>query len=196
MTDQSTPPADSEGITALRQRLARAERRVDSLERMLVSGYCVAVGAVLVAGLLLPFLQADADDEDSVSYSVLTAIVSIREDSGDAPPGAFGVAFAVGFIGLILVVLALLLLTLPAAARGDLADRRRTLSKVLVTLGAIGSGVVVLLSLAGLQEDVDQSPGPGGWVLLLGVLGAGLLLGRSAEPLVAAPPAAIRRTVR
>src|SRR5690606_27173145 len=87
------------------RRIRSLEDRLARLESMLVTYWCLGVGAVLTAGLVLPYGTEERLDAEPVSWSVLsTPFNTVREGAAsDSGPGVEGVLFLVGFTGLLLV---------------------------------------------------------------------------------------------
>lgn len=154
--------------------------RVAKLERLLVATYGIILTVVMVVGLSLPFLVEHAGRDDEEPWSVLGYVFQPPDFSDHVP---FAIAMIIGFIGLLVVVLLILLIVVLAAARGTMTDRSYRYGRVLVTLGIIGATVVVLLSLIALRLGIEAT-GPGGLILLLGMLGVLPLLSQAGRSLV------------
>lgn len=152
--------------------LRALERRLDNIENLLLRAWCAVVAALLVAGLLVPFgYDGEGDGDERDSLAVLTTpfhAISGRSDGADSDELAFGVLFVIGFIGLILVILGMLGGLLAVVGR-DAGPRTPRVLRVLVTLAFIGTAVVLIFSAMAAGSDYG-SAGPGGLVLLAGVL--------------------------
>lgn len=160
--------------------LIELRARVAQLERLLVATYGIILTTVIVVGLSVPWVVQRAGRDDETPWSVLAYVFQPLATDDDVP---IAIAMLIGFIGLLAVVVLIVAVVVVAAARGTLTDRGRRLGRVLVNLGLVGAVVVVLLSLIALRVG-SNAFGPGGLILLLGVLGVLPLLSQAARPLV------------
>lgn len=165
--------------------LADLRARVGRLERVLVGGYALIVGTLLFLGVWWPFLTEDSGGSDETRHTVMSFVFTapLEQATGDAL--ALGIATLIGFIGLLLVILLVILGVLPSAARRSMTDLVRRMAKVLSVLGTIGAGVVIIFGLISLRAD-DSSFGWGGVILLVGMLLTFPFSSQAARPLVSA----------
>ncbi|MGO4452705.1 hypothetical protein [Arthrobacter sp. RAF14] len=169
------------------------ERRIARLERLMVSAYAVILGALLIAGLSLPIFTARDTRGDSrvdTPVSVFSVVfkrgVAPEASSGDDP--ALSALFMIGFVGLLIVTVLLLVLLVIAACRALTIPVRRA-GWILVTLGIIGAFVLLTFTMMAASSHESDRPGWGAVVLMLGVLGVLPLLTRSAASMVSRPEA-------
>lgn len=194
------PPAevDHHGLSEARnRRIARAEgkalsnpselaqlgARVGRLEKLLVGGYALIVGMVLLMGLWWPFLTEDSGRSDEKVHTVMSFVFAAPLDQSTSDMMPLAIATVIGFVGLLLVVSLLLFVILPSAARRSMTDRLRRIARALSILGIVGSAVVIAFSLIALSAD-DSSFGWGGVVLLVGMLLTFPFSSRAARPLL------------
>lgn len=167
----------------------------------MLRAWCVVIGTVLVAGALIPYAVEDPDSEHPISWSVLSTLPLASQEQSETEGGGSGegVLFIIGFLGLALVVVAMLVTLAPVMRR---TAGRATLvtMRVLITLGAIGAVVVLLLTVMVLGDSSVQAR-PGAVVLLLGNVLYGTLLAEPARrywqaPVRADHPPAVRTPPR
>ncbi len=187
MTDPA--PGDLAALTeALRERVQR-------LERIIMTAYCLLVGAVLVVGSFVPMFNSttvDSDDEEGWSVARTAFIwMSPRSEGDESTTDTPGVLFGIGFLGLFLVTVLLLLVALPAAPSGTLTGRKLTVSRVLVGLGIAGSLVPGILTVTAIDGE-NAEPGWGSLILIVGML-ATLPVVVPARPFVSRPTSSATR---
>lgn len=138
-----------------------------------MTAYCLLVGAALVVGSFVPMFTSttvDSDDEEVWSVARSAFIwMSPRPEGDDSTADTPGVLFGIGFLGLFLVTMLLLLIALPAAPAGTLTGRKLTVSRVLVGLGIAGSLVPGILTLSAIDGE-NAEPGWGSLTLIVGML--------------------------
>lgn len=153
--------------------LRELEERVHRLERSLLAVYAVAVAVLLIAGVAVPFFTEtrtiDGEEETTVG-SVVGTVFGLPAVDAEGSDMVLLVLTVVGFAGLLLVTAALVLVWLPAIARGRVGPRMQTALRVLVTLGVIGSIVPCVVTLMSLSGRGNSAPGWGGVLLLAGML--------------------------
>lgn len=158
---------DEDRLAQLTTQVRALERRVEKAERALLRLWCLAVAAVLVAGVALPYVTEERDGE-TTAWSVLsTPFAALAETPSGSEPGTEDVLFLVGFVGL-LVVVAVMLVALALVSRRSGGGRALlTLMWTLLVLAAVGTLVVLLLGSTATDSNAVAG-GPGGWVLLAG----------------------------
>jgi len=156
--------------------------RAHRIAHPVVAAYAAAIALVLVLGVLLPFGTDDVGSADERVWSVLgLPFVGIPAIRGEID--ALGISLVLGFVGLLVVVALVIALVLAPAARGALDRPRRVRAEVLVALGVLGA---LIISFFSAQAGAVQSgaTGPGGHLLIVGMLSAIPLLTPSARPFV------------
>lgn len=156
--------------------------RVHRPPHPVVAAYSAAIALLLVLGVLLPFGADDVGSAEERVWSVLgLPFVGVRAIRGEID--ALGIALVIGFIALLVVVALVIALVLLPAARGALDRHRRVRAELLVGLGIIGA---LIISFFSAQAGAVQSgaSGPGGNLLIVGMLAAIPLLTPSARPFV------------
>jgi len=169
MTDQTTAAE----VTATRHRTL-------SVPRIVIGALTVAL---LIAGEFLPFAVAPLEPARQEALSAFTAIAALNHDDTER-------MMRIGFIGLLIVVALLAVVVLLVMFADRVRVTLRVLGIVLGIVGAIGSCVVLLLTLTAMN-NVGAAPGPGGPVLLLGTVTAIVLV--SASGLASRGPAPVGR---
>ena len=164
MTEPGTPE-----LTALQQRVGR-------LERLLENAYAAVVTVILMVGLIVPFFtehDTTGDSFEDTPWSIARMVFAPPSpndgSAGDAP---VVVAIIIGFIGLAIVAIAVIAMAWSLANRDASTWRQLAFGRVLLTLGIIGSLVPVIFSAMAASGESNDSPGWGGVVLLIGMLGA------------------------
>jgi len=172
------------------------ERRIDVLESIALRIWCLLVAAVLIAGALVPY-AIDTTEDDPISWSVLTTPSLQMQEAGEngADPDVEGVLLLIGFIGLLLVVLAMLVSLVAVLGRRG-GRTSLVVMRTLVVLGLIGSVVVLLLAAVVTGNQSGASAAPGGLVLLVGVSAYATLLRQPVRDLWQLPPLPERPAVR
>lgn len=157
---------DEDRLAQLTTQVRALERRVEAAEGALLRLWCLAVAAVLVAGVALPYVTEERDGE-TTAWSVLsTPFAALAETPSGSEPGTEDVLFLVGFVGL-LVVVAVMLVALALVSRRGGGRALLTLMWTLLVLAAVGTLVVLLLGSTATDSNAVAG-GPGGWVLLAG----------------------------
>jgi MFS family permease len=155
----------------LRPDLRILQRRVQTLEDLLLRLLAWGVALLLAVGLVLPYAPVtEESDEDDVLPRLLTAgfrAVTYRNDEGEGD--GFSVAVGIGFLGLLaLAVVAGFLLAVMAS--GFASERTVTAATTVGVLLVVGTGIAGLLLLFSLGSDNVEIEAGWGWpVFALGV---------------------------
>jgi len=162
---------DVEQVSKLKRDLALLHGQVHDLRLFILRVSAFVALAVIAVGLVLPAWSEEIDEEQ-VTARVLTVGFMSPSETTDG----FGTAATIGFLGLLLVVLLLCGVLVHSVLLGNGGEGARVRG-VLGTLAIIGSVVATLFSYVGLVSDEpDVSGGVGPLVLLVGVIGAVVLL--------------------
>ena len=157
---------DRELILKLRRELAIVSGDLHELKVLLLRVSATLAIVLMGIGLVLPVWSEEIDDQHLTARVLTVGFIALSgsddEQAGTAP--------AIGFIGLVVVVLLLcgvLLNSVIAGAGGERAVVRNTIG----TLAIIGSVIATLFSFVGWASDEsDVSGGVGALVLLAGVV--------------------------
>ncbi|MFJ3956018.1 hypothetical protein [Arthrobacter sp. NPDC090010] len=158
------------------------------LWRLATGAYALFVAVLVLAGLGTSFFTIrDTRGDSHVDTPVSVLVVIFRRgiapsaEAGDDPTTS--ALFMTGFIGLLVVALLVVIVLVFAACRALTTPMRR-ISWLLMTLGVIGALVLLGFTLRAAGAHQSDSPGWGGFILLLGMIGISPLLTRAAAPLV------------
>lgn len=190
---------DDETRATIRQLKKRVDALETTLHNLAIRAGCAIVGILLVAGLLIPFGYSTERGEPfnpSVVSMPWRMIANAGEADTDGEELVFGILVIVGFLGLLAVVISMLCTLLVIVGR-DASARAVRFARVLRVLAIIGAIVVLIFTVLHMNDKLpDTSPGIGGVVLLIGVLGYALLLTEPVRDLWNSPATATTRPLR
>ncbi len=154
-----------EQVIKLRRELAQQSAQLRDLQLLLLRVSGVVAIVLMAIGLVLPAWSEEIDDKQ-VTARVLT--VGFSALSG--PDEQAGTAPAIGFIGLVVVVVLLCGLLVNAVVAGG-GREGVGVRGTIATLAVVGSVIASLFSYVGwVSDESDVSGGLGPVVLLAGVL--------------------------
>ncbi|MGC5628743.1 hypothetical protein ACPYO6_12475 [Georgenia sp. Z1344] len=164
------------GSTELRRDLRALEARVRTLENALVRLVMGAAGALLVAGLVLPFLRY-TDDGEPTSFALAWAGIKALADGVVEEQGGGGILLTtVISLPAVVSILALVSLGFHAAHRDS--GRRRGVDVAIGGLLVLSTIGVFFLAAVGSGRDVaDAAVGPAVWFYAPGAIAVAWLLG-------------------
>lgn len=159
-------------VTDLRREVRSLEGRVFELETALVRFVMATASALLVAGLVLPFVHYTHDGEER-SFALAWAAIQATAE------GALSTDGIVVVIILCLPALVSILALASLAGHGVHRDagRRRTFDTgvgALLFLSTLGVGALVLLARS--TAEVDDPVGPAIWLYVPGAIAVAWLL--------------------
>ncbi|RBY89370.1 hypothetical protein [Blastococcus sp. TF02A-30] len=169
-------------------RLQRLEARIDRLERAVVQGVAWLSAALLVVGVLLPYMgpeeweEADERDPDQAFYGNLLVvpfkIFGFRNSEGEAEGG--GYFFGTCYLGL-LVVIGVALWVLYRLGSGQITERTGRFARIVAGFLVVGVLGALPFPLLCLPEDNEGTMGPAILVVAAGAVVFLLLVTRLSD---------------
>jgi hypothetical protein len=151
-------------VTKLRRELAQQSVQLRELQLLMLRVSGVAAIVLMAIGLVLPAWSEEIDDKH------LTArVLTVGFNAFSGPDEQAGTAVAIGFIGLVVVVVLLCGLLVNAVVAGG-GREGAGVRGTIATLAVLGSVIASLFSYVGwVSDESDVSGGLGPVVLLAGV---------------------------
>ena len=160
-------------VTALRAVTGELRARVEALETAFTVLFASITGALLLGGILLPFLTGDEDDDDLPLFLISAPFQALgyRDDDGSTDQESTLIGLALLLLLLVVRSALLVLLAVVGSSAGPGTERWAMITGVFLVLGVLGLWVVVGMGLSN-----DGEVGPGVVLLSIGALAFAFLV--------------------
>jgi hypothetical protein len=162
-------------VTALRAVTGELRARVEALETAFTVLFASITGALLLGGILLPFLAEDegSEDDDLPLFLVSAPFQALgyREDDGSADQESTLIGLALLLLLLVVGSALLVLMAVIGSSAGPGTERWAMITGIFLVLGVLGLWVVVGMGLSN-----DAEVGPGAVLLSIGALAFAFLV--------------------
>lgn len=154
----ATPTVESH-IAQLRQAQVRQAERTTAIESILMLAPAILVGLCLALSLVVPYFTTRYyHDELSVSFLTFPFQAFAPSDEGEASVAT--IAFAVGFL-LLLLVIVMSIIAIAVIARRNVTGATDVFCTLVVVGLAVGTLGAWIVAVVGLKADDEWILGPG-----------------------------------